>query len=465
LQDRRRDLHARIVQAIETLHHNRLDEQTELLAYHALRGELRWKAVAYLYQAGVRAGVRSTREDAVAWLQQALGVVDSLPEASSMLETAIDIRLELRHMLAQVGDLGSCIQRLREASKLAERLNDDQRRGQIYAFLANTHSMLGAPEEALEFGDRALKIAARLDDLQLRFLTTVYLQQAHFFLGNHQRVVELGTASLEALPSGSELQHFGAAIPVSVFLRCWLVRSLSELGQFAEAARYEAEMFRLAELKQHRFTIGLAYYYGATFRILKGDWLAARLHFERSLEAYQTGHILLQLPQSISYTAWSHAALGEMNEARIRQQEGERLLQDQEAKGIKHALESGYRCLSCTALLLGRFDEAQRLAAHAVRLCNPAHWGAAHTLQLLGDIAIHPSQFDAEAGERHYRKALAIAEQRGIRPAIAHCHFGLSNLYQRTGRTEQACEHRTVAITMYREMDMRFYLEQAEAKN
>src|SRR5499427_10685647 len=59
LQERRRELHARIVNAIETLHHNRLGEQVELLAHHALRGELREKAVSYLFQSGVKAARRS----------------------------------------------------------------------------------------------------------------------------------------------------------------------------------------------------------------------------------------------------------------------------------------------------------------------------------------------------------------------------------------------------------------------
>jgi hypothetical protein len=51
-----------------------------------------------------------------------------------------------------------------------------------------------------------------------------------------------------------------------------------------------------------------------------------------------------------------------------------------------------------------------------------------------------------------------------MRPLIAHCHFGLSKLYQRTGRKEPAREHRTIATSMYREMDMRFYLNLAEAE-
>ena len=67
-----------------------------------------------------------------------------------------------------------------------------------------------------------------------------------------------------------------------------------------------------------------------------------------------------------------------------------------------------------------------------------------------------------ESGEAHYRKALALAEPRGMRPLVAHCHLGLGKLYRRTGKRDQAQEHLTTATTMYREMDMRFWLEQAE---
>ena len=51
-----------------------------------------------------------------------------------------------------------------------------------------------------------------------------------------------------------------------------------------------------------------------------------------------------------------------------------------------------------------------------------------------------------------------------MRPLIAHCHLGLGKLYRRTGEREQAREHLTIATGMFREMDMRFWLEQAEAE-
>jgi hypothetical protein len=59
---------------------------------------------------------------------------------------------------------------------------------------------------------------------------------------------------------------------------------------------------------------------------------------------------------------------------------------------------------------------------------------------------------------------LALAEPRGMRPLIAHCYLGLGKLYGRTGQRDQAREHLATATTMYREMDMGFWLEQAEAE-
>jgi hypothetical protein len=47
---------------------------------------------------------------------------------------------------------------------------------------------------------------------------------------------------------------------------------------------------------------------------------------------------------------------------------------------------------------------------------------------------------------------------------LAHCHLGLGKLYRHTGKRDQAHEHLTTATTMYHEMDMRFWLEQAEAE-
>jgi hypothetical protein len=57
-----------------------------------------------------------------------------------------------------------------------------------------------------------------------------------------------------------------------------------------------------------------------------------------------------------------------------------------------------------------------------------------------------------------------LADELGMRPLVAHCHFGLGKLHRGMGSRQEAQERLTTATTMYREMDMRFWWEQAEAE-
>jgi hypothetical protein len=83
---------------------------------------------------------------------------------------------------------------------------------------------------------------------------------------------------------------------------------------------------------------------------------------------------------------------------------------------------------------------------------------------MAGAIASYREPTDAEDGEKHYTEAMALATELGMRPLVAHCHLGLGKLYRRMGKRQYAQEHLATATTMYREMGMRFWLEQAEAE-
>ena len=80
-----------------------------------------------------------------------------------------------------------------------------------------------------------------------------------------------------------------------------------------------------------------------------------------------------------------------------------------------------------------------------------------------GDIAAHRAPPDVDQAAAHYRQALTLAEELGMRPLQAHCHHGLGTLYATVDQREQARTALTMAIEMYRAMDMTFWLPQAEA--
>src|SRR5262249_6299779 len=135
LQERRRVLHARIVEALTALVGDRVAEQVERLAHHALRGEVWDKALVYFRQAGEKAITRSAHREAVGYFEQALSTLTHLPAQRDILEQAIDLRLALRSALGtSPGGLERILAALREAEVLAEALDDQRRLGQVSYF-------------------------------------------------------------------------------------------------------------------------------------------------------------------------------------------------------------------------------------------------------------------------------------------------------------------------------------------
>ena len=135
LQERRRELHGRIVQAIETLYADRLDEHTERLAHHALQAEL-WDQALQLSAAGCaprpRRGVRFERPHAISSLRSkssrgCLTVV-------GIAEEEIDIRLQLRNALLPAADFRRMADILARAITLAERVGDRRRLAQAHGY-------------------------------------------------------------------------------------------------------------------------------------------------------------------------------------------------------------------------------------------------------------------------------------------------------------------------------------------
>jgi predicted ATPase/class 3 adenylate cyclase len=462
LAERRRILHARIVTAIEQLYPERITEHVEALARHALRGQVWDRAVLYLRQAGSKAAARSALPDARSWLEQAIEAVKRLPESHSTLEEAFEILLELRSVLTQLGELRLARERLQEAESLAEQLSDDHRRARVSAALMTVHSLLGDLEESIATGNRALDMAARVGDLRLRISTTSYLEQAHYYRGDYESVVQLAEDALAVLPADWVHETFGMIAPASVYARSWLVISLAELGRFGQAMEQGNEAIRLAEASNHAYTIGLAHRAVGTLYLLKGEWLEARSQLEHAIEVLRAAKVALSFAPTLASCAWALAQLGEMSEAVIRLHEGEEAAQRLAQRGRTQLRGWDYHALGRACLLIGEHERARSLAERAVELVTAQPGAAAHALNLLGDIASSNAEFDS--AEADYRRALALGQERGMRPLIAHSHFGLAKLFRRKRCPDPAGEHLTIARMMYQEMAMSFWTGQAKAE-
>jgi len=413
--------------------------------------------------AGRLALAQSKHQKAIDLFEQALAKLASLPPHRSTLQQAFDIRLELPQPLFQIGQARRALQHLHEAATLAEQLNDDRRRCRVLSFTTVVHALSSELDEALAAGTRSRDIARSVGEKNLIIPATTILEQVHFYRGEHERVVALAKENLGILSADLARESFGLATPPAVYDRGRLIISLAELGRFAEADCLESDTLRHATQAEHAYTVGWARLSAGWAHLLRGEWAQASPGLEHATAVLRAAGVVTLAPYSVGLSAWNLAQLGEEDEALSRLQEGERLLERHAESGQTGTLGWFYPWLGRAALVLGRLEDAERLAGRALAYSHRQPGFAAHALQLLADIASHPDRFDFDRSEGQYREALTRAESLGMRPVVAHCHLGLGRLYRRRANRRRPDEHLMTATRMYREMGMRFWLEEAEA--
>jgi class 3 adenylate cyclase/tetratricopeptide (TPR) repeat protein len=463
LQETRRVLHARIVDAVERLYADRLGEHVERLAHHALRGEEWERAVGYCQQAGRKAASRSALLEAATGFDQALVALEHVPATRGCREQAIDIRLDLRSALYPLRDFERIVARLREAAQIAEALDDSARLARVSAYLASVFFTTGRYAEAINSASHTSAIAEAVGDLGTRVLGNHYLGLAYHSLGDYDRAIALLDGNVLALSGDLTFERFGLHGVAGVFSRTPLVWSLAERSDFPTALARAREQTEVADAADHPYTVAAACMGVGGLHVLRGDVDSAITVAGRGVEVCRTWEIQTPLPISGAHLGYAHALAG-------RPDQGVGMLAEAVATADRikttmcHALSMAW--LSEALLLAGRPAEALEQAERALTLARQrGERGAlAWALRVRAEIAACDGRSGVDLAEAAYHEPLALAEELGMRPLQAHCHFGLGKLYRRIGRAEEAYAELTTTVEMLREMGMAFWLPEAEAE-
>jgi tetratricopeptide (TPR) repeat protein len=462
LQERRRALHARIVEAMEELSADRLTDQVERLAHHSVRGELWDKALAYCRQAGERAEARSAYREAVVYFEQALAALEHLPEGHETLAQAIDLRLDLRNALQPLDEQTSIFKHLRAVEPLAERLGDPQRLGRLVSSLCSSFSIMGEHNRAIAAGQRALALATSNGAFDVQMNAQNNLTVAYYAAGDYRQVLDVAQRTVAVLTGELLSERFGLPICPGLLGRGYVAMCLAELGDFAEGAGRGEEAVRLAEAVAQPNSMIIVLYSVGFFYRRQGVLQKAIPMLERSLALAQSADIPIQFPQAASLLSAAYALAERTAEALpLLDQMLERLATGRRTH--RHALVLTELSEAC--LLVGRLDEARALAARLLELSHThtGHGYQAHAYRLLGEVARRRQPLDLDQAASHYRQALTLAAEVGMRPLQAHCHQGLGTLFATAGQAEQARAELSTAIDLYRAMDMTFWLPETEA--
>jgi class 3 adenylate cyclase/tetratricopeptide (TPR) repeat protein len=462
LLERRRALHARIVDALEALAGDWPSEQVERLAHHALRGEVWDKALVYGRQAGEKAMARSAHREAVGYFEQAISALPHLPDTRNTREQAIDLRLSLRSALAPSGDMGRILALLREAESLAAALDDPHRLGQVSDFLSRHFHNLGVYDQAITAAQRALTLAMAGAEVVLQALANERLGHAYHAKGDYRRAIDCFGQTVASLGGAWRHERFGRANLPAVTSRAWLACCHAELGTFVEGRTLGEEGLRVAEAVAHPGSLMWALWGIGLPALRQGDLPRTLPILERAVGICQDADLSLYFPLIAVALGAAYALAGRGSDAvpllmqAMEQATAMEIIEDQALCGLS---------LGEAQLLAGRLEEAQALAERTLTHAreHQERGNQVYVLRLLGDIVARRDPPESTQAAAHYQQALALAEELGMRPLQAHGHRGLGTLYAKMGQREQARVALSTAIAMYRAMDMTFWLPQAEA--
>jgi tetratricopeptide (TPR) repeat protein len=288
-----------------------------------------------------------------------------------------------------------------------------------------------------------------------------FLGQGHFIAGDYPRAIDHSRRNVALLAGERAFDRFGLTGLPAVLSRQWLARSLAERGEFSEALGHAQEALSIADTGGQPYNLAVARHAAGYVHLVRGDLAEAIPLLERAARVSKTWDLRLLFAPQASTLGWAYALSGRMDEARA-------ILEESAAFRVPAFFLArwGEIAQAAGSLLVGKLAEAAAGASAAAEAAAERGFRGdhAHALALLGEISARRDPPDVAEAEDRIRRALALADELGMRPLAAHCHLDLGALQRRRGEDATAQQELMMAAVMFRDMDMGFWLSRAEAE-
>jgi predicted ATPase/class 3 adenylate cyclase len=448
LQDRRRALHTRIVEITEQLYRDRLGEQVERLADHAVRGEVWDKAVIYLREAGTKALSRSANLEAVAYFTRALEVVETLPLSDEREKQELALLLALGPALQSTKGFGApeiepVYLRARE---LCQQVGETSQLFPVLWGLWLLHLQRGELQTARDLATQLFSLAQHLRDAGLLLEAHHAMWANSFFLGeltlaraHSEHGIDLYDSSqhrvLAFLCGGHDpgvcCRDFGA-------LALWL------LGYPDQALKSSHDALALAEKLSHPLSLAEALGYAAWLHEFRREREAVQERAEALLALASKHGFPYWLTQGTILRGWALADEGQTAEQGVAQMcQG---LLAYRTTGADVARSHYLVLLAKTYGKMEKADEGLTVLSEALAWSrkNAGWYYEAELHRLKGELLLKAergmqnAEFVYRSAEESFSEAIEISRRQQAKSLELRAAMSLSGLWQRRGKKTEA---------------------------
>jgi predicted ATPase len=452
LHERRKALHERTAQALETLYATTLDDHYSELAHHYSRSGNTEKAVEYLHLAGQQAVQRSANVEAITYLTTALELLTTLPDTRERAQQELRLHLTLGIPLQATRsysspELKATYTRARE---LCQQVGETRQLFEVLCGLRTFHYVGGELFTARELDEQLLGLAQREQDPAL-FVEAYWALGSTFF-----QLGEFGAARahLEQSLTLYDAQHHRSQVFLygrhpGVFVLSFAALVLWHLGYPDQALQKSKVARTLAQELSYPYNLVVTQVLAARLHQLRRERLLTQEWAEAAITLAREQGFPQWIGQGTVPQGWAQAEQGQVEEGITQIRQGLVTCQ-----AVGNGIFRSYH-LVLLAEAYGKAGQAEEgLAALAEALTvvdnNGERFYEAELYRLKGTLMLQvqgkDQQSNVEEAEAYFLKAREIARHQQAKSLELRAMMSLSRLWQQQGKHHEA---RTALAAVY----------------
>jgi predicted ATPase len=445
LNERRKLLHERAGQALESMFAEQLDDHLGQLAHHYSRSDNAAQAVEYLGRAGQQAMQRSAYPDAISDLTAAISLLQKLPDGRERIQRELLLQLPLGTAFSTVNGWGSpeAERAYTCARQLCERLGDPPELFGALSGLCAVHQLRGQYRAACKIGEQLLQRAQSAADPALLMHAHSALGCSLYFMGELHLAREYLETAI-SLYNPDRDRPLGNADP-GVVCRSWIAYTLWTLGYPDQALERINEALALAQERSHPFSLAFAEMFAGFVHKYRREARAAQENAERVLEICVERGFTHFLGAATLMRGWAIAAQGRNEKGIAQIQEG---LAGVRASGIELGRPPYHTTLADACREADRLDDGFSAVTEALTVADEheerAYEPEIHRVR--GELLLKQDHSNAAEAQTWFQRAIEIARNQSAKSWELRATTSLARLLAKQGRRDEA---RTMLAEIY----------------